>query len=263
MKYSGMLLAVCCCGALAQVQHGTTVVINRANDEIMIAADSRGLSLEGTVDDSQCKITPLGRYMIFAAAGIADYTPSFADSWSSWRSSDEGRAAYKALISREGDPGFAELVAKEWTRRIVLRWSLLARTMPDFVAKFARAHNGELVSSFFGGTDSGGRELTALFVDVSYDPHRFPVIVATEPAEHANNFWTLGFAEVVTAFRGESERAKSNENIVSISRYVQIEIDMHIPEGAISEVGGAVDALELPRGRPIRWFRRKNNCPGH
>jgi len=265
--------------AFAQVQSGTTVVINKLDDKIMVAADSRGFNENGPPDDCECKIAALGKYTIYAAAGNVNYTTLLGDEWSSWKSSDDAREAYRSLISQEGKPDFVNLVAEEWDRRLVHHWSLVYKRKPKDVVKYSRI-DGILVRGFFGGTDPSGTKLVALFTNITFDPNRFQPVAATEPAENeSGNFWTMGLSEVVYEFFiPQSDRARlertdrrkmlgSNPldaDIWEIAWLVQLQITYHIPEGgltAISEVGGSVDALKLQKGKGVQWFRRKSNCP--
>jgi hypothetical protein len=281
MKYLRIIavLLLCSDGTLAQVQHGTTIVINRTDDKIMVAADSRDFSVHDSPDDCVCKITALGKYTIYAASGFANYR-SLLGFWPSWNSSDEARKAYISVISRERENDFAGVVAKEWGRLLVFNWSLAYKRDPALVLQLASTDNGNLVHAFFGSTDPKGKNVVALFTNITVDPKRFPVIVATEPIENPNgNFWTLGLAEMVTEFLNpQSEMTKlervyqkmilttdpPDADIWKIARYVQLEITYHVPAGgptATNEVGGSVDAVILQKGKGVRWFSRKSTCP--
>ncbi len=278
MKCLGIitLLLTCCEGTFPQVERGTTILINETDSKIMVAADSRGLHGNLPPDDCECQIAALGKYTIYAAEGAANYTWP-GDSQYSWKSVDVAREAYRSLISQEGTPDFVRLVAKEWGRRLVDHWSLLYKRSPQEVLRSVQAKDGGLIRAFFGGTDPKGTKLVALFTNISVDEKRVPVIVATEPTE-GPNFVPLGFNEIVMEFfLGGTERARLEQSswpkiigsspdsdIWETARYVQLEITYHIPKGgpsAVSEVGGSVDALVLPKGKTVRWFQRKSNCP--
>jgi len=281
MKYLRMIAVILLCsnGTLAQIQNGTTIVINRTDDKIMVAADSRGFNFDSPPDDCECKIVALGKYAIYAASGSVNYKSLFGLG-PSWNSSEEARKAYESLISQEGQNNFASIVAKEWGRRLVVNWSLAYKSYPKVVLHSASSNHGNLVQAFFGWTDPKGKNLVALFTNITADPKRFPVILATEPAENpSGNLWTLGLAEMVTEFLNpQSEMTKlerayqhmilttdpPDADIWKIARYVQLEITYHVPAGgptATSEIGGSVDAVILQNGKGVHWFSRKSNCP--
>jgi len=279
LRISVLVVLACCNGAFAQIQHGTTIVINKTNDKIMVAADSRGFNFADPPDDCECKIAALGKYTIYAASG-APNLKFLLGTGPSWNSSEEAHKAYRSLISHEGENNFASMVAKVWGRALAFNWSIAYKHDSKIVLRASDANGGYLVRAFFGWTDSKGQNLVALFTEITVDPKRFPIILASDPTEDTSrDFWTLGIAEMVNEFiNPKSEITKlerayqltilstnpPDADIWKIARYVQLEITYHVPgrgPTAISEIGGSVDAVTLTKGEGVRWFQRKSNCP--
>jgi hypothetical protein len=61
MKAALQFVLVVCIATLARA---TSVVAKVGEDKIVVAADTLGIDAEGTRHEDQCKIVPLGKYVI-------------------------------------------------------------------------------------------------------------------------------------------------------------------------------------------------------
>jgi hypothetical protein len=98
MKWLLRLLVILCFGlspGLAQVEHGTVVVVYFTPDKIIMAADSRVIRIGQNIppNDEECKITVIRGQVIFSSANVASYTAPGSDVVESWKNADEARSA--------------------------------------------------------------------------------------------------------------------------------------------------------------------------
>ena len=258
--------------ASAQITTGTVGVIYYTNDKIIMAADSRGTSSDGTRTDAECKIAALGNDMIFVSTGVGGYDSGDPRSPTrSWRNADEAHRVYDRLSAGGRHPSVAE-VASEWSNIIVRNETFLYERIPQQVLDAAT--DGVLTEAMFGSTADDG-SLTLISTDIVVHAGGSPPVTAEIGMElPPGSVGVIGKKDIFSEFfQATSERAKAEAarwEVESASfppedselfRMIRL-IDLTITYDQSGEVGGPIDALELEHGKGIRWRQRKAICPG-
>jgi len=258
--------------ASAQITTGTIGVIYYTNDKIIMAADSRGTSSDGTRTDAECKIAALGNDMIFVSTGVGGYDSGDPRSPTrSWRNADEAHRVYERLSAGGSrHPSVAE-VASEWSNIIVRNEMFLYERIPQQVLDAAT--DSVLTEAMFGGTADDG-SLLVISTDIVVHPDASPPITAEIGMElPPGSVGVIGKKEIFSEFfqvasdrakaeaaRWEKESARFPTDDREFFRMLRL-IDLTITYDQSGEVGGAIDAVELGLGKGIRWRQRKAVCP--
>lgn len=275
--------------AVAQVRHGTVVVIYYTDQKIILAADSRQVSTDPSAAprDHGCKIaTPDGR-VVFAAAGIADYTHNggLLGPTKSWTATDE---IHKAYETKSLFPTFSQAnlifptnlgssvdpileIAKMFEMYETFDFIDLNESDPETVAQTAQKQHGELTDTLIGGLDANG-QLVLYLTRLTYaDTGIAPIFSRTDPAKRPILYRAIGEPDVVNEFVDvTSDRAKkeaqawkppkgshpADYDILKAMRLVQLTINY-----GPGDVGGKIEAVELDRDGTLHWFANPNNCP--
>src|SRR5262249_25582625 len=131
--------------ASAQVgtTHGTVVVFNWSNDELIIAADSKGTHVSGSVflsepDYSQCKITTFNNEIVFTLVNASSYTANRLDFFApSWNAESTFRSVVSAERAKTGDSVSLRTIADKWADATVSDLRTEYTFHPKEIAKLA------------------------------------------------------------------------------------------------------------------------------
>jgi hypothetical protein len=259
---SMLFIAVNATHAQINASTGTVIVLEVTDDEVVIAADSRGTTIGKTPDDTQCKIAAFkSHHAVFAATGatvvvmdklgwdaISDAKQSFIEN--AYSSSENARA----LIS----------VGMAWAQKAVTAWGLMLTRYPDTTRKLANDRGGNLATGIFGGAIGNQIDLIGVNLRLSADH------ISTQP----NDLQSLCFNHPCAWGHAETEDkyVRSGKNYMTASpkmlkkygdpllRVVRL-VELTIAEDKSRAVGGRIDALSLRKDGSIRWYRKKPNCP--
>jgi hypothetical protein len=284
VKYGFIFVLICVSLAVAEVNHGTLAVIYYTQDKIIVAADSRAIVGQAPPDDTQCKLSALDGKFLFVSAGLRGYVPNpVSDPVPKWSNQDLARIAYDNF---RGFPAanVLESVASKCTELELANLDSMYFHHPRFILEAAKMGRGKITAAIFGGIDEGALKL--FLVQISFDITRKPSIGVSinsyiKCPEKTGNFCTIGDSDIVREFLNKtSERARyesktwkpdpkvtpQDRDIVRTMRLVELTI-LHQKERALpwgksaKVVGGPIDAVELDRFGPPRWYRQKKNCP--
>jgi hypothetical protein len=256
--------------ALAQIQHGTVVVLYypRSQDKIIIAADSRALSNNPWPDDTVCKIAAPHGKLVFSYTGIGGYVKTGpTDPVQPWSAIDEIYRAYDRASSTPVGSDRILRTAREWGRSVAAR---LESNLSQTVLDTERAEGG-LTQAVFGGLGSHGKLVlfvTRITLQEGTSPH---VLIATAPLPPIDDhWWGLGEVGTVAEFdKAVTPRAKAEakewtppkdskpEDYAAWKtiRFVDLSIQDKLPG-----VGGKIDAVQMNKDGSVHWFAIKANC---
>jgi hypothetical protein len=254
-KYSiGLALWLVATGAQ---QSAATVVLARITEQnLTVAADSRGTTVDGRRVDNVCKIAALNSHTVFAAGGMLQVTVNdnnpFIPAWSALG------VASEAL--RRVRPTSVGSLAEEWANIISsnLRWDLLMEFWPTIQGM---EPDGGIVMGMFAIGTAGIQEFQATFLTLKC--LGYPFCYAIERVWKPVPFGDIGFLGDSTAFSAVSRAARRYPNLPDNSQRLRSLIQKAIETGVSDTIGGDVDALELKHFNSVRWIHRKSNCPEH
>lgn len=265
---------------LAQVRHGTIVVVYYGRDKIDIAADSAGfLDASSRQITSECKLAAIDGKLLFVDAGASGYRPlrSSADVVPPWENIDEARKAYSLAVAG-GNDELPLRTAHIWQQLIVERWKSLYRIHPESVMNAVAIEHGGLTSAYFAGLGGTPRQLQLIKSRVSFDPSNEQPFSGTSVigSECLNTLCALGTLDVAkeyllqTSDRSRQEWAQWDSKTGPFSgpdgkvrvamRLIDLTIAYHQGE---DRVGPPIDAVELAADGTIRWVARKDQCPAN
>lgn len=289
MKFHGAaLLVVLALPAFAQINLGTVVVIGMSKDKVIIAADSRGTNGDGSHDDNQCKITALNDKIIFAAAGlVSDQSPIVPEVFRF----DARAAAQKTVDDLRKNPEFAnnvrthtpltyaDVISQMWQWEFSARLASASQIQMDAWLKGSgnRTDSIDFIGAFAAADPGDGSLSVGIAVAECRKRatgQRCIPVFTKRPYQLSDKmeFAVFGVTDVgVEMLTGKTERAiqqgrewdriaHENPDIADILKAVRI-VDLTIAYSADNVlVGGAIDAVELNRGKGVMWHYRKPNC---
>jgi hypothetical protein len=247
---------------------GTIVVFAQTKTRVIIAADSRaGTVHNGTavqrIDDSYCKIVPLGRYLVFTATGILG------------DGNQAGNATSIAITAFSAAPQ-SEKISIQEGENILARWA--SSMMKDFrklsqesLSSYAEASSGILTNGVLVGTERAGH----VWISVAQIFYKNGVITAENfnltSSDPSTTYNAVGKGEIYQEFEVEktSSRAvaerlawnKKGLKGVPLDRFkarrlVELTILYHTNK---VDVGGPVDEIEID-ANGAHWIQVKRNC---
>jgi len=260
----------------AQERYGTIAVVHYAPTQIIIAADSRNNTLKGghtSYNDLACKVTALGKYVAFVAAGLIGYDNAGPkDLLQTWRAGIEAQRVYGELTKQRGawQDGYLDELAKRWGDAVLPRIMSYVRLNP--LSIHASAADGVLTTALIA--TGQGKNIQVSIIQLAIDgDNRVRVIPPRRISPDECPPCAIGKGEIVTElFARKTERAKTEMDILIqeasrlpegkrtihwVIRLAELTTHLHSDKSA---VGGPIDALELHAGEPIHWIQRKPEC---
>jgi hypothetical protein len=275
--FLSFLFAMASSQTLAQIQSGTIGVVYFTKDKIIMAADSRGTTLNQSAapDDTLCKIaTPNGK-MVFVASGGIGYKNQGAtvDFIQSWSSVEEIRRAYgTASMLYNNNHNRNGETAIQWGNLISADFRSLLLWHPEAVAALAQKQNGVLTRALIGGLDDDGKPML-LTTTVSFQQGLLPAVstetqqitdcgpqsyCATGEIDVEQEFVTLATKRAkieAKSWKPPRNSKRGDYDILRTMRLVELTIKYHG-----ENVGGPIDAVEMNKDGTVRWFAAKENC---
>jgi hypothetical protein len=266
--------------ASAQIVSGSIVVINFTKNQIIVAADSRGIinSNTGLPDDSYCKVSAFRNQFIFSSTGgsrLINSTPS--DKIPSWDNNDLAREAIDGIAEGVEGNNMAT-ITRDWGVSVSRRWIPLCEAHRDTCANLAAHSHGVLTEGIFYRI----KDLSVAGAIVSFDtsapsdPVRCNIFQADLTKcwpcgqTHGERICVAGdhfdVAEKVCSERKQGAsipvrtqlRGAVTQKTKLPVQLVEMTIDAYSKNGG--NVGGPVDTVTITKSGII-WNSLKKNCP--
>lgn len=246
---------------------GTIVIVAQAKDYVIFAADSRVGASNGSavasVEDTYCKIAPLGGNTIFAAAGIVTDP---ARSWAADTEMDKVLPAISKSERMNAADGTSAL--NRWAVAMMRKLGTLPR---DQLLAYTRANDGVAAAGMFAGIDKGGGPWVHV-TKITADAGGMLSHQESDATSRGSRteYFGLGQSEIAIEFdHGDTPRAlgeraqwkEMNLNARDFDRFKArrlVELtSQHLPNK--SDVGGPVDEVELDTDGQ-HWIQVKPHC---
>jgi len=260
--------------ALAQIVSGTSVVFNLSNENIVLAADSRGVHNDGSPpDNSYCKIAAFSRQFVFFSVGHARYSPTLSEV-QGWDNVEMARDAINSLPRN----GSLDSLAVSWSNAAGQHWNSFCALHGLQCVRMTEAIDGLLTSAAFIRDE----DLAVATAAVYFDSAKPLTPIRYVTSKDINHCWSCGqrqgrricaegsHIDVAAKFCAERKHGERidvrtplrhpSESTKLAVKIVEMTIDAY--EKSIGDVGGPVDAITITRGGGLAWNARKPNCPG-
>lgn len=255
-----------CAPVRAQFVHGSIAVLQSGGDDIIIAADSLGLSRSG-VSLHRCKISVLDDQLVIAATGYTSRKDA-SGIGTSWEASELARQEYQSLAK-------------------IPRHQLIPKLAQTFGADLA----GRLGDSVKTHPKEGWPSLMAGILFAGFDENQQRVIIEVtvrkktvngvdRGAEYTTKTLPAGdsiFAEIVGEtsiaeefVAGKTQRSQSWRSEMALKTSgLNTENSLEVGAEEIVEltgryapqlVGGPTDLVLVKRKAGVKWLRRKPEC---
>jgi hypothetical protein len=256
--------------ATAQVHKGSIAIIYLSEDKIIMAADSKGNLPNKPPVYNECKVSALGKHMVFLSVNLTAWEESAPGGVPSWNSTEEAHRAYERLEPISQNEGFVIQLANEWAKAVADDIRTDYRYDPPAIA--STAENGVLTDALFG--ESRNNRIRLFWERITFHPFSLePIQVETLTEFPQMGFTAAGKRDIFDEFtnlasprakREAEEWAKKSLRIRPEDRDLMKAIrlaDLTVLYDQSGTVGGKIDALELRRGGEVRWKQRKDVCP--
>jgi hypothetical protein len=256
--------------ARAQVKTGTVVYIDLSKDEFTVAADSRSIFLDGSHDDTECKILAFGNQFVFSMAGIVENQH--------WDAHLVARSVWQTESLKEFDPvKLVRIVGEKWATEMEANYGEVTVINNIRQMRAKDSETGVLATAVFLATNDLG-EMIAYAVEIGYDPTVFTsenLVRVHHDGFVLNAPITIsgGRDEIVREFNSQSsERARkyfgwfnptitnlptSQRHALVASKLIELSILLH-PQA--NELGFPIDVLQLRPKSGVSWVSIKPNC---
>jgi hypothetical protein len=253
----------------------TVVVIDHTPDRIIVATDSRAVSIFGgtgtaSISDAECKVFALGTNAAFVIAGHAWYARSEPNDAPTWNAGQEAQRLFEHAAKENGGWNDAMLdgLALSWRTSTAMHMTRLRQAN----LKQFRDAMGDIRSNAVFATAAGG-SVRAVYVEATLTQGGEVVVVGPAPIKCSGKPCILGHHEIADEYLNlTSQRAKAEVDRWERESAGLSEIErarrraVNLVEAAIAhdprqQVGGPVDVLELHAGQKVKWIRRKPWCP--
>jgi hypothetical protein len=273
--------------ALAQISSGTSIIFNLTKDEIVVAADSRGVNDTAPPDDSECKISAFRHQFIFVTVGKTRYTRlNPTDPLESWDNADAARSALSnASKDMVIDNAYMDAVANYWASIIKSHWDRLCtlnqlKCMPPNSDLAGLGMLNPWVAGLTTGIFVGAKGLfiKGAVIEFDSDFRKFLNHVDYKIGDKLAQCWPCGQGEQVCAAGSHMDVAAqfcterkpntklsvrtpligADEHAKLAVEIVEKTIDNY--EKSVGDVGGEVDAVTITRDGNLTWNHLKKGC---
>lgn len=254
--------------------HGSVVVLNVSEDELIVAADSLAIMEFGKPNYSYCKITAFGNQIVFSGVNqIAYLNTGLTDPVASWDGKEILRQIIKSEPGHEAGDGRIMAIASKWAIAIVDKLQGNYLWHREEVVKTAAMGKGVLVGGIFAEAIGGKIYLRVAIVTFN----RNSLTPLDSMVGTIGNCWPCGQEDGTVCVGGQihtveefctksTERAKGVEGkLTYLDGLMGLGWDSHSllalrladlttaydPSGT---VGGSIDVLELNRNGRIHWL---------
>jgi hypothetical protein len=240
------------------LQHGSFVpFIFQKNEKLIIAADSRAISLNGKQRaENDCKIVKLGEHSVFASSG---YTSAFGRYGILEFSNDFSREAYQKY------PNDPERMMNFWMYKMSQALSIVASQ-----ASLASTPKGLVVMAIFGSESHS--KIEVWHGEIRYEIGKLKALSEALNPQHSG-FFTEGFDEQVSEFEASTTdrsirlHEQARRDAMSSGSFADYDAyELRALVEAIEawsnddNVGGPVDIIVLRAGQAAKWVKHKRNC---
>jgi len=243
---------------------GTVIVFEITDDEVVIAADSRGTTKVNTPEDTQCKIAAFKSHRaVFAVTGAAIVVMDKLG-WDAISDAKQSFIIGNTALSTENVRTHLIAVGKTWAQKAVTAWGRMLSLYPDTTRKIANERGGDLATGIFGVVLGGQIDLIGVKLRLSGDQ------ISTQPSDLRslcfNHPCAWGHAETEDRYvrSGKDYMTASAEMLKQcgdpLLRVVRL-AELSITEDKSGALGGPIDALSLHKDGTIHWYKKKCNCP--
>lgn len=270
---------ICSLPAWPQTEHGTVVVVFATNEDLSVAADSRGIIGGRDVDDNVCKISTLDRKLIIGIAGIMG---QFDKGKQIWDALAIAKSTF-AGVEKKPTSDIAADMATAWGAALKNKFTseLITRRDQTLDAIRGSKEPDVLATGFIGGVSGGRFSLWMVKIRFSVARTGYSVRYTTTQYPHPEKEPELiafgrgdiaGEAFFATTPRG-SEWARQIRlanaaasprlrNAIAAIRAVELSIKYLpiMPGHSVIDVGGPIDTVKMARNGTIDWIQRKLAC---
>jgi len=256
--------------AWAQVETGSVVFVDFAQDEITVAADSRSFvpAISAHVD-TECKISAFGNKFVFSLAG-------YASAQGRWTAASEARKVWESQSKIVSNVPILDRVVEGW---ITVMKNIYSD--PVLIADARKRMEIEddpiVASAVFAAMDKSGN-LRSKLVEIYFDIGLFDLLkqirIVPKVIDVTVGQSSLGHSEIIDEFRnGTTERARDYMNwytarIASLplhqrraeftSKMAELTVLLHPDKDALAF---PIDVLQLRQRTGVHWVWKKPNCP--
>ncbi|MGH9407286.1 MAG: hypothetical protein ACRD3D_15820 [Terriglobia bacterium] len=261
--------------AVAQLEHGSVLIVAYSPNEIVMAADSRVTNVQtGQFRDNYCKLAVPGGKILFGGTGLVESIGGF-----------DSVGLVRRIVSQmnpTGGDGFVQQVATRWANAMEQNY---AKLPSNLVSEFIRENGGAraLDCTMFAGAEPGGG-LSLIRARVYYrgSPGGAPslqgkieIIPLQSPQPNFLSFAGCGNIDILQSLlppktdwaRSTVEQWKHSTGDIESQaaiQVVQLTIAHEKPQSyggkQVVLVGGPVDAAEVRQNGSVRWLQRKPDC---
>ena len=266
--------------ASSQISSGTIIIINFSKDNLVIAADSRGVHADPRrpPDDARCKISVFGHKVLFATSNGLSFTKTdpfdLADEWDTTSVAHE--AFRKAEAGKEAGSVYLDAIASDWEQTMIAHWENLYSFHPQLVAATAEGAAGLLTVGFFATANGGKIEKRFSVIRFNRDSPS-PITYQRGLSLHncaacgQSNGYTVCFTGVTNIpisicskmSNGAMKwRTAKNSIKADITRTTALDLARTtVACDRTGKIGGPIDAAEVRSDGSTHWIRRKCDCP--
>lgn len=254
----------------------TVVVIDHTPARIIVATDSRGVSVFGgtgtaSVNDSECKVFTLGSQAAFVIAGHSSYLRSGANDAPTWYAQQEAQRLFEDAVNENGGwkDAMLEGLALSWRNSTALH---LSRLRQSNLKQFRDAIGDDISANAVFAT-AAGDGVRAVYVEATLTKAGEVKLLGPAPIRCSVKPCILGYTQIadeylnVSSQRARDDVARWERETTGLSeidrarrRAVNL-VEVSIAHDPTQHVGGPVDVLELHAGQKAKWIRRKPWCP--
>jgi hypothetical protein len=256
---------------------GTIVIFGLSQNEIVVAADSRGNAGKnnpGKYDDHECKIIALSDKFVFAFSGMGDFSGPTGTHPSDIIEMHVGEQAKIAFNSTPNNtPDFLARVGFNWARNVqsIFR-NAIAKAGPDEI--FGGSPEGPVTNGYFFGLSPNGilvfyeQIIYRQGNDVVFDGRTHSAILTDEMTYNGSGITDITGELLTNKTRWAKKEStdwerkslklpKADRDVLKAVRWVQLTIDRH---PGSREIGGPIDSLTFTPTKGVHWHSQKCEC---
>jgi hypothetical protein len=275
-KISFALLAVILSSyaTVAQVSSGTIIIINLSKNELVVAADSRGMYNDRNrpPDDLQCKVATFDHETLFATGGTAVRFNSLGlDQVNGWNNIDFAKAAVDYIGKTPPGDDRVQAIGHRWADLLVENWLSDYRWHPEEVIKAAETGKGILTYGLIAEAATGliYPQVVKINFDASVIPPVFPQFFRGAcdlrcGQKEGHNICAYGQTDIVTRTCSTNPKFLRQDRPRNWDRdelFADWLAKMARACDLTETVGGPIDVVSPRTDGRVTWRERKNNCP--
>jgi hypothetical protein len=268
--------------ACAQLSRGTVIIFNFSKDKLVVAADSREITInanggESPPNDTYCKLSIFRHKIVFTSVGGAGYIQQGADDpVSGWSNEALARIAVQTADVSDDAQTRIRRVAERWADLLLPLWNSYYASHPQEVMRTVEKYKGQVTVGVFSQASNG--RIYYQPVALVFQSRNLPAPIVPMFASGLRDCWPCGQGDSSVCVGGTgidiTAKVCSQEThaffhpsdlvLQSLGRNAALTIklaDLAIAFSGDHGVGGPIDAVELQNDGRLRWIQRKQNCP--